>query len=476
MSAISNTTLTAKTFSFSYPVYKTLADSSSNRLIIGVRQKDATGKLYTSKGYHLTLKENDSISGIIEASKFDFNLVGDFLLLSNESKSSRFNLMYGYEQFEYPSKIIYPIRKNNTGLIYNPSLKIDNEIGLSCVGLSDGRLIWSAPIPAKYNWNNLTVLNDSIMVLAAGGLHAININSGLVWSYTLTTTQKINKPFTYSAFNHPTFEQFYHAINTSREEAQITQIASNILVTENSIYFASKDKLIGVTKDGKPLWEVDMLNFPMSNCLLFENKENILLLNLGIAQFNDNTVVYGKPFIAAFNKQTGAVALEKNEDAFSNIIDIELIGNSKVLANKNQIIQIGEDLSVKTLIELGEAKFGKFLEFINGDENYVEKEGFYVPLNFINDKVIYFKTDHGKVFGLNNNEIEYEYHYTELYKFNAAVGKKKLISQKNKSFLISENYELLGTFNTGEPAVTLKNKIYFVDGKLLYVINVNDLK
>ena len=475
-SAISNSTVSAKTYSFNYPVYKILTDSLTNNLIIGVRQKDASGKFYTNKGYRLTIKQNDSISGILEDNKFELNLIGDFLLLSNENKSSRFNLLFGYEQFEFPSKIIYPISKKNTGLTYNPVLKIDNEIGLSCVNLSNGSLIWSAPIPAKFNWNSVTPLNDSIIIIAAGGLHAININTGLLWSYTLTTAQKINKAFIYSSFNHTTFTSFYNAINTSHEEYQITQIASNILITENLIYFNSQDKLLALNKEGKLIWESDMTELPISNCLLFENNENILLINLGMAQYNDNTVLYGKPFISAYNKQTGVISLAKSDDKFSNIIDIELINNSKIIASKNQIIEVTDSLKIRNLIDLDETKYGRFLEFINGDEYFVEKEGFYVPLNFINDKIVYFKTDQGKVFGLNNNEIEYEYHYSELYKFNTAIGKKKLISQKNKSFLISENAELLFTFNCGEPAINLNNKIYFAEGKLLHIINLNDLK
>jgi hypothetical protein len=475
-SAISNTSLTVKTFSFNYPVYKILRDTLTNHLVIGVRQKDPSGRFYTSKGYHLTLNENDSVSGILEDNKFDLSLVSDFLLLSNDRKSSRFNLTFGYEQFEYASKIIYPILHKNTGLTYNPSFKIDNEPGLSCLSLKDGSILWTAPVPAKYNWNSLTALNDSILIIAAGGLYAVNVNTGLIWTHSMSTAQKINKPLTFSSFNHSTFAGFYNPFNTSHEDAQITQIASNILITANAIYFASKQKLIAVNKDGKLIWEVDMSAVPVSNCLLFENKENILLVNLGIAQYNENTVLYGKPFISAYNKESGLMMLEKNEEAFSNIVDIETIKGAKILANKTEIIQITEDLQVQTLITLGESRFGHFLEFINGDEYFVEKEGFYVPLNFINDKIIYFKTDHGKVFGLNNNEIEYEYHYTELYKFNKNIGRKKLISQKNRTYLISENSELLYTFNSGEPAINLNNKIYFAEGRLLHVVNQNELK
>jgi len=475
-SAISINTLNAKTHTFNHPVYKVIVDSLARQLIISVRQKDVTGKGYTNKGYHLTLKENDSITSVLEDNKLDLNLMGDFLLLSGDTRSARFNRMFGYEQFEYPSKIIYTVSKNNTGLTYNPSFKTGNDIGLSAINLNDGRIIWSAPITGKYDWNGITNLNDSVIIIAAGGLHAVNINTGLLWSYSLTTAHHTNKPITFSSFHHSTFDQIFKPILTSHEEGLVTQISSNILISRNVIYFAAKNKMIALSAEGKLIWEADMTNLPLSNCLIYDNAENILLVNLGLAMYGDNIVQSGKPFVSAYNKQRGNIVLEKKEDELTNIADIISMKNAKILANKNHIIGLNNDLTKQTLFELNEFKYGKFLEFINGDEYFVEKEGVYVPLNFIDDNIVYFKTDHGKVFGLNKNEIEYEYHYTELYKFNIAIGKKKLISQKNKSLLISHNYELLHTFNSGEQAITLNNKLYFTEGRALHIINLDELK
>ncbi len=475
-SSVGNNTITAKVFSFNFLTYQVLIDSLANQLIVSVRQKDANGRLFTNRGYHLTIRDDDSITGILEDSKLEINLLGDYLILSNNLKSSRYNRVHGYEQFEFPSKIIYAIRRNNTGLTYNPAFKIDNDMPLRCVNLNDGSLVWSAPITSKDNWNGFRFLNDTVMIIAAGGLHAVNINTGLLWSYKLTTIDKTAKALTFSSFNKPTFDNYYNGIFTSLDDGQVTQIASNILISDAVIYFASKNKLIAVQNDGKLLWEIDMTGKPISDCVLFDNGENILIVNLGIAQYNDNVIQYGKAFISSYNKKTGALGFEQKEDDFTNVMDIETIEKNRVLANRGEIIQINEDLKIESLIKLAESKYGKFLEFVNGDDYFVEKEGFYVPLNFINNSVIYFKTDHGKVFGLNKTEIEYEYHYTELFKFNKAIGKKKLLSLKNKSYLISENYELLYTLNSGEPAILMKDKIYFPFEKSIYSVDLKDLK
>lgn len=474
-SAISIHTLNVKTYNFNYPVYRLLPDTATNQLIVSVRQKDASGRLY-AKGYHLTVKSNDSIVGIYEDTKLDLSLMGDFLLISNDKRSGRFNRELAYEQFEYPSKIIFPIQKNSSGLTYNPTFKIENEIGLNSINLRDGKVIWSAAIPSKYNWNSTAYLNDSVLVIAAGGLHAVNINTGLLWSYGVTTATVNNRPLTFSSFNHATIEHLEKPIHTSAGEELVSQISSNILKAEDAVYFAGKNKLIAVDRQGKLLWETDLSNMPASNSLLYSAGENIMLINLGIAYYGENIVIYGKPFVAFFNKQNGTLTSEKKLDNFTNITDVERLKDAWVLANRDHILQVGENMQVDTLIVLQEQKYGKFLEFINGDDYYVEKEGYYVPLNFINDNIIYFKSDHGKVFGLNKTYIEYEYHYSELFKLNTTVGGKKLLSQRDKSYLISENAELLHTFNTGEPATVLGNKLYFANERLLYIINLNELK
>ncbi|MCW3077016.1 MAG: hypothetical protein JWO32_1625 [Bacteroidetes bacterium] len=474
-SAISITTLTAKTYSFNLPLYKIVTDTVSGNLYISTRQKDAGDRFYTNKGYHLILNKNDSACCVLEESKLDLTLAADYLLLSSDTKSARINRKFGYEQFEYPSKILYPILKNNSGLTYNPTTKVNGQVSLSCISLNDGSVLWSAPVNKEHDWNDIVFLNDSVLLLAAGGLHAINIQRGLAWSYSLTTHQRNSKPYIYSLLNPITAQKYFSQPYTSDEEGRVNQLASNILITDSLIYFASANKLIALNKTGKLIWEKNMSGYPMSKCVLQQHNNKLLLINLGVARYNENLVVYGNPFVCAFNKFSGDVIMEvKNE--LKNLLDITDSQGSKLLADKNLIIEVTRDAQVKTRIDLTEEKFGNFLEFINGNTYFVEKEGFYVPLNFINDNVIYFKTDHGKVFGMSNNNVEYEYHFTELYQLNKKIDGKTLISQKNKSLLLSSNYEPLQIFNTGEKALFHNNKIYFPEGRLLYIMNVNELK
>jgi outer membrane protein assembly factor BamB len=476
ISAISVSTINAKTYTFSYPVYRAVADSAMKQLIVSVRQKDATGRAYTSRGYHFEVRSNDSIGGLLEDNKLDIELAGDKLIFSNEKKSSLFNREFGYEQFEFPARLIQCFPKSDAGLIYNPSVKATGDVPLSLVNLKDGHIIWLADIPSAQNWNDIRTLNDSVILVAAGGIQAIHVKHGLLWSHHLSTSLKTTKALTYSSFQAPTFQKYFHPVITSTEEGFVWQLSSGILVSSNKIFYASRKKLLSLDSAGNKLWGNDLSESQLSSCLLFDFGQNVLLLNPGIALYNQNEIQYGKPFVAAYKKTDGEEMLNEELDMMPNIADFMQIKDGMVFANKDKVMKLQSDLKVMTLIELGENRYGKFLEFVNGDEYFVEKEGFYVPLNFINDNVVYFKTDHGKVFGIDKNEIEYEYHFTELYKLNTTVGGKKLISQKNKTLLISPNFELLCTFSTGESAYSINDRIYFTAENKLYIVNLADLR
>lgn len=470
-SAISINTLSAKTYSFSHPVYKILSDTISGNFYVSTRQKDASGKSYTNKGFHLILKNGDSACCVLEDSKLDLNLAGEYYIISNDLRSARINNAFGYEQFEYPAKIFYTI-ENNTAFTYNPAFIIEGKPVVSNIRLSDGSVVWSAPIPNSDDWNSISEINDSNFIIAASGLHAVNATRGLLWSHSLNTSDKKVSSFTYSSFSSITFSKWFPEVYAVNSDL-ITQITSNCLISDSLIYIAGKNKMLAVNKTGKVRWEKDLSKYPMSNCLLIEQDENILLVNNGIARYKDNLIQYGKPFILMLNKVNGNET--SKQFTLNTIADVSQNNGAVLIAHKNEVLQISKGI-IKSAVVLDEKKFGNFLEFVNGDEFYVEKEGFYVPLNFINDNVIYFRTDHGKVFGVNSTGVEYEYHFTELFKFNLKVGNKKLISQQNTSLLISGNNELLHTFNKGEKTGVLNHKIYFIEENLLHVVDLTKLK
>src|SRR4051812_27206040 len=113
ISATSIKTITARTYSLTSPLYDYQADTTSNQLIFSTRKKDPSGRLYVNRGFITGLNcITDSINWLYESSRFDLNLTGDFLLFSNETKTSRYDKKHGFEVYDFSDRVVYTIPAN----------------------------------------------------------------------------------------------------------------------------------------------------------------------------------------------------------------------------------------------------------------------------------------------------------------------------------------------------------------------------
>lgn len=474
ISATSIKTITAKTFSLSAPLYDYQSDTASNQLIFSTRKKDPSGRLYINKGFIAGLNcATDSINWLYESLRFDLNLTGDFLLFSNEAKTSRYDKKHGFEVYDFRDRIVYAIPANSSGLTYDDPKKPDE---LNCISLLNGAVYWKANLSHKEDWMDVKYLNDTTIIIAANGLHAINIHTGLLWSHPLVTAEKNQKTLVFSVVHKENVQKINSSHKTTKEDNLLTHLGSNILIDGDVVYFAGKEKIIAVKASGELLWELDLKELPISKMIVTKSGSAITLINLGLSQFKDNYVLYGKPFVMNIDANTGKINSQSKFTSSENLIDFLPQKQSYLLADKKNIIQTNSNNeSFENLIPLDDHKYGRFVEFINGDEYYVEKEGYYVPLNFINDNVVYFKTENNKVYGVDKVDVQYEYHFTELFKRDKVYKDKTVIFNFKNTYVINKNFELLATLNLVEQSIVMKNKIYFFGGRLLNIVDLDDL-
>jgi hypothetical protein len=210
--------------------------------------------------------------------------------------------------------------------------------------------------------------------------------------------------------------------------------------------------------------------------ILTKSGSAITLINLGLSQFKENYVLYGKPFVMNIDAQNGKINSQSKFTSSENLIDFLIQKQSYLLADKKSIIQTNSNNeSLETLIPLNDFRYGRFTEFINGDQYYVEKGGYYVPLNFINDNVVYFKTENNKVYGVDKVDVQYEYHFTELFKRDKVYKEKTVIYNYKNTLVINKNFELLATLDIVEETILMRNKLYFFGARVLNILDLDDL-
>jgi len=475
VSAISVNSLIAKTYNLTYPLYDYKADTLTKQLIFSGRQRgESSTSTYLSKGFFAALSTvNDSLKWINESSLYDIRVAGNNLLVSNDVRSVRYNKLHGYDEIRYDSKIFYTIAKYNRGLMYD---RTQGNV-LNCVNLSVGNTTWSCTIPKDENWVDSQYLNDSTLLIAAGGLHAVNIRTGLLWTYPLSTAIKTNRSFIYSNAKFLTIQQISSVIKTSAEDNVVTQIASNIVKDDKLVYFAAKEKLIAVTHAGKLVWQLDLKNYPTSKMLITKTDSSLTLVNFGLATHSNNFVTWGKPFILTLDPATGRIITQFDLSNIENMADFVKRENAFIFASKDGIQEAASGKTeLKTLLSLGAHKYGEFAEFINGDEYYILKEGYFVPLNFINDNVNYFRADNNKIYGIEGEDLKYEYHFTELFKLDKKYKDKTILYNDQKTLITNSIFELLFTINLSDKNIILNNKMFFMSNYKIFMLDLDDLK
>ncbi len=468
-SAISDQPIIATTFLFENPVFKLVPDTNNNCIYFTTRKYDNTIKKYINIGVCGKIDaDEDSLLWFSNVNQFDIINTTPFLILSNTNKSSAYNKNFGYDQINFPGKIVHINEAQNIVLVITNNLN-----KLSAHLLSTGDLIWETTLNNEQQWNDLKYLNDTTLIIAASGLTSINLKTGKNWEIALETSLKPNGPILISD-NEILNKTNITSVETSTNNSNITNLSSNILIVNNQIYFASKDYITAIDSLGKIIWQQNLKKYQLSQTILSNINDEILLFNIGKAKCGDKSVIYSKPFLLKFNKTTG----ELNSDQTSKIetiFDFVNMHNSIIFANKKAISTTDITNSLfESIIELDEKKYGQFKSFINPDEYYVEREGHIVPLSFINAQLIFFVTNNDKVYGVSNHKVEYEYHFTELYKKQFDINKAVLLKNGTKHYLVSKNFELLSKINSDQTPIYLNNKLFFSEKKKLHIVSLQN--
>lgn len=463
--------ISAKTYSFNFPYYDKQIDTALHVMYMTVREKDGSGKFHKNNGNQFALDiKNDTITWINDVRKFEIADLQENVIISSDVSTSRFNKKTGLEQAQYSGKMVFVDEKNNVGLIYELAPKGTERKVLKGVGIEDAAVKFSTTVPSNFDWNEAIKINDSMVVISASGLYGVNLKSGATWSVTDVTGEKNKQKLIQSIMNPNAFRVRQNSYLESESEDVITQMCSNILVDGSVIYFAAKNNLYSVSSvDGSVNWKIDVSKYTTSKSALFMQNGKLYMLNLGVANFKDRQIVYGAPYLLQADVASGQMIYNNPLPMFAYPVDFQF-GSDLVMAGKNNLYFINlSDGKFFNEIDVNELRYGNFQEFVNGDDYYVEKEGYFVPLNFINDNVIYFHSTHGKIYGVEGGRIQYEYHESELYRFDKGFGSYKLIKQKFKTYVVSGNFELVAVLDIEEPAVVVDNRLFYFSGRKLHV-------
>ena len=353
------------------------------------------------------------------------------LVLSN-SERSRFINSKTKSSFDTKHQVYFVSQKNNIALGYKTDL-YKADYYLEGINLTNGNKLWKTKIPRNFGWNDVLYLNDTTLLIASDGLHSVNLMNGESWHYAAITGQK-----NYNAGKNLRnvgmgllqvligFGSYYVGENL------LYNVNSNVLIDNEFIYFASMEQIAKIDKNsGNIIWTNKFPKKEASKSMLFEKDNLIIMINQGVANFDNTTIPYGKPFVAVFDKETGEYKYSYYTK--EQISDFDILSNFA----DNKVFTTNDNNVFFSL----ENKF-----YILTDENI-------------------FNLD--KILNINRTKK-----YDNLYIFYAEIGENKLIGNATKTFIIDKNGIKLAEISVSYNAVLKGNKLFEKKGNIIEIINL----
>jgi outer membrane protein assembly factor BamB len=339
-------------------------------------------------------------------------------------------------------------------------------------------------------------------LVAAAGLHSINIKTGEGWDYNTPTGKNLNVTPTSGEIagavvggiiggliggliagaitggfyvTYPIYN--YNALKTGSDV--ISGIASNVLINNDFIYFASKDTLTKLNKHtGQPTWKCTFEKDITSNSFIFLNGNELYMINNGFAFRGQSQIDYGKPFIAAFNATTGKQKylqlLNKNDGP---VIDFKLIDNEIYLLFKNAIGKYDLE-SGKQILEttFSKAVIGD-LEYFAGNQYFIaNRDDSFLFIDQYDLSTIQIYTTTRKIITLDEQfNVMHTINYENIGVYYEQYKDYYLIENDKKTFLVNTDGERVAEFEATANAFIMDNILYDKQFRSIIAIDLQNI-
>ncbi|MDP4291142.1 MAG: PQQ-binding-like beta-propeller repeat protein [Bacteroidota bacterium] len=426
----------------------------SNTLTVELRGVTRSGKYLDNTGNVLLYDlENRKVkwSQKINYQVDHIRQENDLMIFTKFNTTYRINLDNGENKWGIKNKIHFIDGKQNIGIGYRTAL-FSKENALDGINLQTGEVVWSRELSNYWGWNGVFYLNDSVILIASQGLHAINLKDGKGWDYD---AKSVNMGFS----------------------AVVTNIYSNLLADSSSIYQASKENIARLDHQGNVMWSQSLPNDMTSNSSIFINDSLIYMINKGSGYNGFKTISYGKPFLAAFNLKTGnSKFFSTIEGKKQQIKDFKITKDTAVIVFKDKISKYslidGSLIAEKTfqldsLTELG---------FFVGRKVYIKTDSTYKSLAAIDSTQHYLWTESGKIITVNKNlEVVNQIDPKQIYVFFLKNKDYRFIARDNETIVLDKDDKIVAELQISSNAILLGTKLYDVQKQTFIEINVDEL-
>ena len=464
----------AKVFSFDYYVYDCSWDTTHHKLMVelrGVRKN----KYWKNDGWVMAIN-TDSKEPIwhksVNYQKESYYMVGENMFVVDAKSNTCLYHQTGTKKWSNTVPLFFADHDKGIGLGYEGS---GND--MHCINLETGETKWKRPVMREFGWEEIGYLNDSTIYMIANGIHTFDLRTGTGWDVNLQSGDE-----SYAAASAITAGSVALGVLTGFIAIPdigptITHgMISNTLIDSTSIYIAARKRIVRADRTtGKLIW-----NHPFEkdcgNSTLLMDDSLVYMIHNASAIKEKKDIVVGKPFIAAFDRNTGEELYHTELTSRTSVLDYVFLHDT--------LFVLCQDRIFTCLLENGEIvgrtdypskafpskTYGKPLYFANNRFMKDDPERVYFPLIYSDKESIFLFTDNGSLLKINTKlEITPAIEAMQFKYLRNACGPFLLIEDGGKTVLYDDNTKFAEIDFTNLSIVgttafkRLQDKIIFID-------------
>lgn len=467
--SISNKDIRAKEYTFISKVESFHIDSINNYALIQLRNSTKDGKTLKNDGSFLLFDLNkDSIiwEKPIDYSNESLFFYDSSIVHTTEKKINILDKRSGEILYTLDNALYYISPDKNIALAYKTSLPSSSNL-VEAIDIKTGTKLWERKIGRENGWDNTQKLNDSIIVIYSDAIYTINLKDGKGIDFTSKTVEKkYTKVILMGALSITLgILTGYYVVDLNGPD-RIYYLQSDILLDSAYFYYASKDNLYKLDKQGSLIFKKKFKKKKISRSTLVKKDSVLYMINNGYALKDGQMVDYGIPFLAAFNTNTG-------DEIFSNVfngkkktkervLDYKIEGREIIILFKQSIGRYSLDNGDLLIARNFKNKeYGELISFIK-DDIYVKEEGNYKKIIDIYPRNYNIYTSYGLCLSLNKNFTTKELmEYEDIYFHCFKTKDKDIITNDTILSIINKIGQPIMEIPYFNDAIIVKEKLFF---------------
>lgn len=478
---ITKSPIRAREYNFPEKIYRCHVDTFTGLATVQLREMNKKKTLFKSKGSIAVfdlLNNRIKWSKKINYSKTKIQHFDNAIFLTDRHKSVKLDINDGEPRCEFKNKVSFIEPVNQIGIGYElRKFKIAND-NLQGFNLADGTILWNRRIKRDFGWNDVIKISDSTYLIISSGLHEVNIYNGSGWDYDAITGEKKSFSNNYYRIIENLLGKAPESFQVSTDFDKIRDMTSNLIIDSLRYFFASRDSIVSINRnDGKVLWSYPIPRNFGSKSRIFMDDSLVYMVNFGYAHADYFRIHHGKPFFAAFNKDTGQrkyfnyIQVKKDP-----VNDFEVMGDSLYLLFSERITTY----SVASGFPVNEKEFvedpsGKFLGFVS-PYVFVRQDSVFTPLLLTDTSNLFLYTSENVILSINqeNYYIE-EIDPKRLYTTRLAIPFLHFLSTRDKTCILDHRQRLIAELDIDGSSVLIDDKLFVVKDKSIFSIDMLQL-